>query len=146
MKRIMRRASALLIILSVLVAGCGDSSPAAPSANVPFAVIDLTLGMGAAAANGQVLTVDYIGWLYDSGAPDNKGVVFDSSVGRPSFVFTLGVGQVIRGWHQGLVGMQVGGERRLVIPPELGYGQAGSGNAIPPNATLIFDVTLVRVQ
>ena len=142
----MRRASVLLIILSALAAGCGDSNPAAPSANVPFTVTDLTVGMGAAAANGQALTVDYTGWLYDAGAPDNKGTVFDSSVGRPSFMFTLGVGQVIRGWDQGLVGMQVGGERRLVIPPELGYGQQGSGNAIPPNATLIFDVSLIGVQ
>lgn len=142
----MIRACVLLIIVSALSAGCSDSNPAAPSANVPFTVTDLTVGMGAAATNGQVLTVNYTGWLYESGAPDNKGVVFDSTAGRPSFAFTLGVGQVIQGWDQGLVGMQVGGERRLVIPPELGYGQQGSGNAIPPNATLIFDVALVNLQ
>lgn len=141
----MIRASVFLIILFALSAGCSDSNPAAPSANVPFTVTDLTVGMGVAAANGQALTVGYTGWLYDAGAPDNKGGVFDSSAGRPAFVFTLGAGQVIRGWDQGLVGMQVGGERRLVIPPELGYGQQGSG-AIPPNATLVFDVTLISIQ
>ena len=147
----MRRASIVLLVLptlSGLVVGCGStpSNPAAPSANVPFTVTNLAVGMGVAAANGQVLTVDYTGWLYDPGAPDNKGTVFDSSAGGPPLSFTLGVGQVIQGWDQGLLGMQVGGKRRLVIPPELGYGQQGSGNSIPPNATLIFDVDLISVQ
>lgn len=142
----MRRASVLLLILSALAAGCDSSSPSAPSVSVPFTMTDLTVGMGVAAANGQVLKVDYTGWLYDASALDNKGMMFDSSAGRPPFMFTLGAGQVIQGWEQGLVGMQVGGVRRLVIPPELGYGQQGSGNAVPPNATLIFDVELISVQ
>ena len=142
---IMRRASVLLLFLSALAAGC-DSNPSAPSVNVPFTVTDLRVGMGPAAANGQVLTVNYTGWLYDPAAPDNKGTVFDSSAGRSPFVFTLGAGQVIQGWDQGLVGMQVGGQRRLVIPPDLGYGQQGQGGVIPPNATLIFDVDLISVQ
>jgi FKBP-type peptidyl-prolyl cis-trans isomerase len=118
----------------------------APSVNVPFSVTDLTVGMGVIAGNGQVLTVDYTGWLYDVGVPDHKGALFDTSAGSQPFVFMLGAGRVIQGWEEGLVGMQVGGVRRLVIPPNLGYGQQGSGGVIPPNATLIFDVTLVSVQ
>ena len=142
----MRQVSVVLLLLTVCVAGCGGSNPVAPSANVPFTVTDLTVGAGATATNGRVLTVDYTGWLYDVGAPDNKGTVFDTSVGRQPFALTLGAGQVIQGWDQGLVGMQVGGLRRLVIPPDLGYGQRGSGNTIPPNATLIFDVELLSIQ
>ena len=142
----MRQVSVVLLLLTVCVAGCGGSNPVAPSTNVPFTVTDLTVGAGATATNGRVLTVDYTGWLYDAGAPDNKGTVFDTSVGRQPFALTLGAGQVIQGWDQGLVGMQVGGLRRLVIPPDLGYGQRGSGNTIPPNATLIFDVELLSIQ
>ena len=141
----MLRRSVAPLVLSVLVAGCG-SSPTAPSLGIPFTVTDLAVGTGDTAANGQVLTVEYTGWLYALGAPENKGTVFDSTDGGPPFVFTLGVGQVIQGWDQGLVGMRVGGERRLVIPPELGYGEDGSGNIIPPNATLIFEVRLLGIQ
>ena len=82
--------------------------------------------------DGQQLTVSYTGWLYDSNAPDNKGSIFDSGAG---FQFRLGAGQVIAGWDRGLVGMRVGGMRRLVIPPDLAYGSQGQGS-IPPNATL----------
>ena len=141
----MRRVSVVLFLLAVFVAGCSSPNPTAPSVNVPFTVTDLTVGTGATATNGRSLTVDYTGWLYDVGAPDNKGAVFDTSIGRQPFVLTLGAGQVIQGWDQGLVGMQVGGLRRLVIPPALGYGQQGTGS-IPPNATLIFDVELISVQ
>lgn len=97
---------------------------------------DIVLGSGPTPTTGKVLTVNYIGRLTD-------GTVFDSSFsrGRP-FEFTLGVGQVIQGWDEGLASMRAGGWRRLVIPPELGYGSAGQGN-IPPNATLIFDVELI---
>lgn len=136
----------MLFILSVFVAGCGDYNPAAPSAGVPFSVTDLTVGMGPAATNGQLLTVDFTGWLFDAGAPDKKGTVFDTSVGRLPFVFTLGAGQVIQGWDLGLVGMRVGGQRLLVIPPELGFGQQGAGATVPPNAPLIFEVALISVQ
>ena len=142
----MIRVSVVLFILSVFVAGCGDYNPAAPSAGVPFSVTDLTVGMGPAATNGQLLTVDFTGWLFDAGAPDKKGTVFDTSVGRLPFVFTLGAGQVIQGWDLGLVGMRVGGQRLLVIPPELGFGQQGAGATVPPNAPLIFEVALISVQ
>lgn len=91
------------------------------------------------------MTVNYTGWLYDSTKTDNKGTQFDTSIGRGPFPFTLGVGQVIKGWDQGVVGMKVGGSRRLIIPPDLGYGAAGNG-PVPGNATLVFDIDLLTVQ
>ena len=145
MQETIRQLSIAPLILFVVVAGC-DSNPTAPSDGVPFTVIDLAEGTGATATNGQLLTVDFTGWLYAAGALDNKGTVFDTTVGREPFTFPLGAGQVIRGWDQGLVGMRVGGKRRLVIPPELAFGERGSGNTIPPNATLIFEVDLISIQ
>ncbi len=115
-----------------------------PSSSQPYSVVDLTPGTGAAAANNLNLTVDYTGWLFDPSKSDNKGLVFDSSIGKTPFTFTLGVGQVIKGWDQGLVGMKVGGVRRLVIPPSLGYGVVRQ-SAIPPYATLLFEITLENV-
>jgi FKBP-type peptidyl-prolyl cis-trans isomerase len=127
--------------------GGSSSSPTAPSVNVPYSQTDLLVGTGAEATNGKRLTVNYTGWLYDSSAADNKGSQFDSSLlpGRTPFVFILGAGSVIRGWEQGVVGMRVGGQRRLVLPPSLAYGSSGSG-PVPPNATLIFDIELLAVQ
>jgi FKBP-type peptidyl-prolyl cis-trans isomerase FkpA len=91
--------------------------------------------------------VNYTGWLYETTAADNKGRQFDTSAGRGPLAFALGTGAVIRGWDQGVVGMRVGGQRRLVIPPSLAYGAQGAGNGlIPPNATLLFDIELVDVQ
>lgn len=103
-------------------------------------VEDLVVGDGAEATPGAKLTVNYKGSLTD-------GKVFDSSYesGKP-ITFNLGVGEVIKGWDQGLKGMKVGGKRRLTIPPDLGYGEAGAGSAIPPNATLIFEVELLKVE
>jgi len=89
------------------------------------------------------VTVAYTGWLHDSSRPEAKGTQFDS---QPNFPFRLGTGAVIRGWDQGVVGMRVGGQRRLVIPPELAYGDRSPGNPIPPNATLVFDITMNSVQ
>ena len=141
----MKRESVVLLLLLALVAGC-DNNPIAPSLNIPFSVTDLVVGTGDTAAAGQILTVEYTGWLYVTGAPDNKGTRFDSTDGGQPFVFTLGAGQVIQGWEQGFVGMRVGGERRIVIPPELGYGENGAGTSIPTNATLIYDVRLLSIQ
>ena len=87
-----------------------------------------------------------IGWLYDPTRPEQKGAQFETSVGRAPFAFTLGIGQVIRGWDQGVTGMKVGGLRRLVLPPELAYGAGGSPPVIPPNATLVFEIELLDVQ
>ncbi len=104
---------------------------------------DTTTGSGDTAKAGQQVTVHYTGWLYQDG---QQGKKFDSSKDRGDpFKFSLGAGQVIKGWDQGVEGMQVGGKRTLIIPPELGYGARGAGGAIPPNATLKFDVELLGV-
>ena len=101
---------------------------------------DFVVGDGTEATTGREVTVHYRGWLTDS-------TQFDASYDRNRpFTFTLGAGQVIQGWDQGVAGMKVGGERQLVIPPELGYGSSGAGDAIPPNATLIFEVELLDVN
>jgi FKBP-type peptidyl-prolyl cis-trans isomerase FkpA len=108
---------------------------------------DLKTGTGPEVAAGQTAVVHYTGWLYADGAPDNKGRKFDSSRDRGDpFSFRVGGGQVIKGWDQGVAGMKVGGERRLVIPPELGYGSRGAGGVIPGGATLVFDVELVAIR
>ena len=130
------------LALSAALAGCG-SSPTSPT-SAPFSQTDLRVGSGADAAAGKVVTVHYTGWLYDGSKNDGKGVQFETSVGGTPFSFTLGFGQVIAGWDQGLPGMKVGGLRRLVIPPSLAYGSVRNG-PIPPNATLIFEVELVDV-
>ena len=106
---------------------------------------DVKVGDGATAKAGNKVSVNYTGWLYENGA---KGKKFDSSLDRNQpFQFTLGAHQVIAGWDEGVAGMKVGGKRTLIIPPELGYGARGAGGgAIPPNATLIFDVDLLQVQ
>ena len=108
---------------------------------------DETIGTGATATAGQLVTVHYTGWLFDASAPDNKGRKFDSSRDRNDpFDFRLGAGEVIRGWDEGVAGMKVGGQRTLTIPAELGYGRGGAGGVIPPNATLVFDVELLDVK
>jgi FKBP-type peptidyl-prolyl cis-trans isomerase len=105
---------------------------------------DNKLGTGALATPGSKVSVHYTGWLYQDGA---KGAKFDSSRDRGQpFQFTLGAHQVIAGWDEGVAGMKVGGDRTLIIPPELGYGARGAGGVIPPNATLMFDVELLQVQ
>ena len=104
---------------------------------------DNKVGDGATAKPGQTVSVHYTGWLYKDGA---KGVKFDSSLDRGQpFQFTLGAQQVIAGWDEGVAGMKVGGERTLIIPPDLGYGARGAGGVIPPNATLMFEVELLDV-
>ncbi|MEG2033189.1 MAG: FKBP-type peptidyl-prolyl cis-trans isomerase [Janthinobacterium sp.] len=109
-------------------------------------ITDLTVGTGAEAAAGDTLFVNYTGWLYDSGKTDNKGTQFDASKPGVNFDVVLGVGAVIPGWDRGLVGMKVGGTRRLAIPYDLAYGAAGRKPTIPAYAGLVFDVTLVKVN
>jgi FKBP-type peptidyl-prolyl cis-trans isomerase len=104
---------------------------------------DEKVGTGAEAKSGEKVTVHYTGWLYNNG---QKGKKFDSSVDRGEpFTFNLGAGQVIPGWDQGVAGMKVGGKRTLIIPADLAYGSRGAGGVIPPNATLMFDVELLKV-
>lgn len=107
---------------------------------------DTIPGNGEVACAGHHVTVHYTGWLYDADAPQGRGCKFDSSKDRGDpFDFPLGAGYVIRGWDEGVQGMQVGGTRVLTIPPELGYGARGAGGVIPPNATLVFEVELLSV-
>jgi FKBP-type peptidyl-prolyl cis-trans isomerase FkpA len=109
-------------------------------------ITDTVVGTGAVAQNNQTLTVNYTGWLYVPDAPGFKGQQFDSSIGRGPYSFILGVGQVIQGWDQGVLGMKVGGKRTLLIPSSLGYGTSGAGSAIPGNAALVFEVELISVK
>lgn len=108
---------------------------------------DLELGAGAEVTPGQTAVVHYTGWLYDPSKPEGKGKKFDSSRDHgDTFDFTVGGGQVIRGWDLGVAGMKVGGKRRLIIPAELAYGARGAGGVIPGGATLVFDVELMAIR
>lgn len=133
-------------------AGTPPPKPVAPVAPKPparpaYTRTDLEVGTGREAQKGKDLSVHYTGWLYDPTKPDMKGRMFDSSKERGPFSFQLGAGQVIPGWDQGFDGMKIGGRRRLIIPPALGYGVDGAGGGIiPPNATLIFEMELLDVQ
>ena len=128
---------------AVGLSACAET-PTGPSSGAPYSQLDLRLGTGADAVTGKSVVVDYTGWLYDPSKADGKGQQFDSSVGLTPLTFTVGSGQVIQGFDRGVNGMKVGGARRVVIPPSLGYGGARN-NAIPPYATLVFDIELVEV-
>ncbi|RYZ35247.1 MAG: FKBP-type peptidyl-prolyl cis-trans isomerase [Myxococcaceae bacterium] len=146
----------LLLCAVLALAGCGDSSSGDPakvtyadSLSVDLAAMnksdsglytqDLTVGTGAEAVSGKIVQVHYSGWL-------PNGTLFDSSIPRNQpFSFNLGQGRVIEGWDKGIVGMRVGGKRKLVIPSDLGYGGAGSPPVIPGDSVLVFDVQLLAV-
>jgi FKBP-type peptidyl-prolyl cis-trans isomerase len=139
----------ILSLLVFMIASCSKSEPAKSGppevTGTPQKTAsglqywDVVTGAGQTAVAGKMVQVHYTGWLTD-------GKKFDSSLDRGQpFQFILGVGQVIRGWDEGVAGMKVGGKRRLRVPPELGYGARGAGADIPPNATLIFDVELLHV-
>jgi FKBP-type peptidyl-prolyl cis-trans isomerase len=144
---------ALLVCIALCAACTGKSDPP-PSAAQPAAppvtslqTDTLKAGTGAAISRGQIAVVQYTGWLYEAGATDHKGKEFDSSrTRREPFKFPLDTGSVIKGWDQGVNGMKVGESRRLVIPPDLAYGDGGAGGVIPPGATLVFDVELVGIE
>lgn len=128
-----------------------DVAPVAGAAEVEIApgltMRRLRAGSGPAAAPGDTAIVHYTGWLYDQTAPENRGTKFDSSVDRGQhFSFPLGARRVIRGWDQGVAGMQVGELRELTIAPELAYGDRGAGGLIPPGATLVFEVELAGIE
>ena len=165
--------AAVLAAIAMALAACGDDgdSPAADGGESPAAdagtpegnggdvtdglppvdgdtvttdtgleYIDVEDGTGATPEQGQTVVVHYTGWLED-------GTKFDSSLDRGTpFEFVLGTGQVIAGWDEGLATMKVGGKRRLILPPQLAYGDSGAGAVIPPNATLVFDVELLEVR
>lgn len=142
--------------VALVLSACSGKAPApaatSPTSSASPAVsalesVDLQVGSGAAVAAGQKAVVQYTGWLYEASAPDKKGKEFDSSrSGGQPFSFVVGAGQVIKGWDQGVLGMKVGGRRRLTIPAELAYGDVGAGGVIPPGAALVFDVDLVAVE
>jgi FKBP-type peptidyl-prolyl cis-trans isomerase len=117
-----------------------------PSANVLFSSTDLALGTGATAVAGKRLTVHYTGWLYDGSSSEQKGRQFESTFGKKPLSFVLGQGEIIQGGERGVEGMNVGGRRRVVIPPDLAFGDAGDRGNVPPNATLIYEVELIGVQ
>jgi FKBP-type peptidyl-prolyl cis-trans isomerase FkpA len=132
------------------VAAAATPPPVAAAVPAPteLKIIDRRIGTGKEAQNGKAAMLQYTGWLYDEKAPDNKGKQFDTSATRGlPFGFIVGVGRVIKGWDQGVVGMKVGGKRTLIIPPALGYADKDIGNGlIPPNSTLVFDVELTEVK
>lgn len=137
-----------LAVLIGLLSACGGKPAAPPSGPVTsMQSIELKAGAGEGIVPGKVAVVQYTGWLYEATATDNKGKQFDSSRthGQP-FRFPLGAGNVIKGWDQGVAGMKVGESRRLIIPPDLAYGDGGAGGVIPPGATLVFDIDLVAIE
>ena len=141
----MKRLIPLLALLAVSACSSNNNTTAPtlpPTTTAPYSQTDLIIGIGATAGVGNTVTVAYTGWLHDSSKPEAKGAQFQTGTISPR----IGVGQVIRGWDQGIPGMRVGGQRRLVIPPDLAYGNSTPDpTTIPPNATLIFDVTLNAV-
>src|ERR1700722_2805737 len=152
-----------VVALLGLLAACGGKQPAAgpsdsavsaagdPAAGGPavatLEVGELQVGTGVPIAAGQKAVVQYTGWLFETSAPDNKGKQFDSTrtSGQP-FSFIVCGGQLIKVWDQGVLGMKVGGRRRLTIPADLGYGDVGAGCVIPPGAALVFDIELVAIE
>ena len=145
-------AALLAAAFPFLISACADpQNGTAPQTEAPAGAgetvtstglkyVDLKEGEGAEATSGGNVTVHYTGWL-------ENGTKFDSSLDRQEpFTFRLGAGEVIEGWDQGVAGMKVGGKRKLTIPPDLGYGSEGAGGAIPPGATLIFEVELLGVE
>jgi FKBP-type peptidyl-prolyl cis-trans isomerase FkpA len=140
---------ALVVVLTSALgaaARSGSKGSASPSAVTPpsaaFSQTDLRDGTGATATQGRTVAVSYTGWLYDPTKAESKGTQFDTNA---NFSFPLGAGRVIPGWDQGVVGMKVGGQRRLIIPPNLGYGSTANG-PIPANSTLVFDIVLLSVN
>ena len=145
----MRSVTALMMLAALATATAAPAlaqAPAPATAVLPGGTrtIDSKIGTGEVADPGRMVAVHYTGWLYIDGA---KGKKFDSSRdnGQP-FIFTLGASEVILGWDEGVAGMKVGGTRTLIVPPQAAYGEAGGGDVIPPNSTLLFEVELLGVR
>ena len=134
----------LMFSLLLSIAACSSNTPSTPTTTTssgPYSQTDLVVGTGSTALATSQVTVNYAGWLYDTSKTDGKGQQFDSSPGA-----TFLLSGVIAGWQRGVPGMKVGGQRRLIVPPDLAYGSAGRPPSIPPNATLVFDIGLLGVQ
>jgi len=131
----------ILILILAFTGGCSkDMTGVEQTTASGLKYVDETIGTGDSPRAGQTVTVHYTGTL-------ESGKKFDSSKDRDEpFTFTIGVGQVIKGWDEGVASMKVGGKRKLIIPSELGYGSRGAGGVIPPNATLLFDVELISIK
>jgi hypothetical protein len=132
---------------ALFLTACGGSDDEA-AAIVPAVLgkTDLAVGTGIEAIAGDTVTVAYTGWLQDTTKTDGKGTQFDQATAASPFTFALGKGTVIAGWDQGVVGMRVGGKRRLVVPPALGYGATAQGTTIPANSTLVFDIEVLAIK
>jgi FKBP-type peptidyl-prolyl cis-trans isomerase len=139
----MRRLGVGLVagVLALSVSACGST---APSPVADLVLVDLTVGTGAEVKAGQTIAVHYDGYFYDKDATSFLGKRFATSENGDPFQFVVGAGEVIPGWDRGVVGMKVGGRRRLVVPPSLAYGVEGQG-IIPPNSTLVFDIDVVEI-
>ena len=141
-KALMSVAFALAIVAPT--AGIAQTAGKTVTTQTGLQITDIKVGTGATPKTGQTCVMHYTGWLYENGT---KGKKFDSSVDRGQpFEFPIGARRVIAGWDEGVASMKVGGKRTLIIPPSLGYGARGAGSAIPPNATLIFEVELLDVK
>jgi FKBP-type peptidyl-prolyl cis-trans isomerase len=143
----MKSLTALLMLAVFAAASASPALAQTPSTAVlpgGTRTTDSKIGSGEMAEPGRMVAVHYTGWLFVDGV---KGKKFDSSrdTGQP-FIFTLGASEVILGWDEGVAGMKVGGIRTLIVPPQAGYGEAGGGDVIPPNATLLFEVELLAVR
>jgi FKBP-type peptidyl-prolyl cis-trans isomerase FkpA len=152
-----RRLTFFVVAATITLSGCSSSDTVSKEEGEADATGFITtnsglkyrineIGPGATIQNGNQAIMHYTGWLFDAAAMEQKGEKFDSSVDRgQTFSFTLGEKQVIGGWDEGVLGMNVGEKRTLVIPPDLGYGSRGAGGVIPPNATLLFDIELIEI-
>ena len=141
----MKIATKTILFSVICLTACSEKAGKLMETESGLKYLDLKAGDGTSPQAGQRVSVHYSGWLYDENQPDNKGKEFDSSrkKGRP-YGFVIGVGSVIDGWDEGVLSMRVGGQRKLIIPSHLGYGEGGMG-PIPPNATLVFEVELLDI-
>jgi FKBP-type peptidyl-prolyl cis-trans isomerase FkpA len=119
--------------------------PAGPDKLTQLVTFDQVVGKGKLAAAGSTVTIHYTGWLYVPKAPKQRGAAFDTSVGATPHTFTLGTGAVIKGWDEGVLGMRAGGKRTLLVPASMGFGKEGLG-PVPPTASMVFDVELLKVK
>lgn len=149
----MRKNLTILVVALLALSACSREQPSGAQTTAAAAPItelqriDLHVAPGEGISQGQRAVVHYTGWLYEPGARDNKGKKFDSSRDRGQpFRFVVGNGEVIKGWDEGVQGMRVGSQRRLIVPSDLGYGPRGSRGVIPPNAALVFDIELLAIE